>query len=79
MTEKKVSFEAQLSELEKIVTNLENGSIPLEEALEQFKNGVKLSQDLEKKLNDADATVAKLMDQDGQIKPLDISETNDAN
>lgn len=79
MTEKKVSFEAQLSELEKIVTNLENGSIPLEEALEQFKNGVKLSQDLEKKLNDADATVAKLMDQDGQIKPLDISETNDVN
>ena len=77
MTDKKKRFEEQLSELEQIVSNLENGAIPLDDALTQFQTGVELSKNLEQKLAQAEATVAKLMDEDGKLQPLDVSESSD--
>ncbi|CCI81923.1 exodeoxyribonuclease VII small subunit [Lactobacillus hominis] len=71
MAEEKNNFENQLVELQNIVTKLESGNVPLEEAMEQFQAGVKLSRDLEKKLTQAEQTVAKLIDQDGNEKELD--------
>ena len=53
MTEKKKTFEENLADLEEIVTNLESGNVPLEEAMEKFKKGVTLSKELEKTLSDA--------------------------
>ncbi|KRN97487.1 exodeoxyribonuclease VII small subunit [Companilactobacillus kimchiensis] len=66
MAEKKKTFEENLADLEEIVTNLESGNVPLEEAMEKFKKGVTLSKDLEKTLSDAEATVTKIMTKDGQ-------------
>jgi exodeoxyribonuclease VII small subunit len=71
MASKKNNFEAQLKELEDIVTKLENGDVPLEDALNQFQAGVKISRDLEKKLTAAEETVAKLIDSDGHEEKLD--------
>ena len=51
MPTKKNNFEEQLNNLEQIVTNLENGNVPLEDALKQFQEGVKISRDLDKKLD----------------------------
>ena len=66
MAEKKKTFEENLADLEAIVTNLESGNVPLEEAMEKFKKGVTLSKNLEKTLSDAEATVTKIMTKDGQ-------------
>ncbi|WEV40871.1 exodeoxyribonuclease VII small subunit [Lactobacillus sp. ESL0681] len=71
MTTKKNNFETELNDLQKIVTNLENGNVPLEDALAEFQTGVKLSRDLNQKLTDAEKTVAKLIDQDGTEHQLD--------
>lgn len=71
MAIKKNNFEEQLNELQEIVNKLESGNVPLEEALSEFQAGVKLSRELEKKLNDAEQTVAKLVDKDGNEKTLD--------
>lgn len=80
MAEKKTSFEDQMNELEEIVSNLENGNVPLEEALKDFQKGVKLSGELQKKLTDAEETVTKLMDKEGNLRPLDLPEDeNSAN
>ena len=65
MAIKKNNFEEQLNELQEIVNKLESGNVPLEDALSEFQAGVKLSRELEKKLNDAEQTVAKLVDKDG--------------
>jgi len=65
MAEKK-TFEENLADLEAIVSNLETGNVPLEEAMEKFKTGVTLSKELEKTLSDAEATVTKIMTKDGQ-------------
>ncbi len=71
MAIKKNNFEEQLNELQEIVNKLESGNVPLEDALSEFQAGVKLSRQLEKKLNDAEQTVAKLVDKDGNEKTLD--------
>lgn len=71
MATKKNNFEEQLNELQEIVNKLESGNVPLEDALNEFQAGVKLSRELEKKLNDAELTVAKLVDKDGNEKTLD--------
>ncbi|GAB5057484.1 exodeoxyribonuclease VII small subunit [Companilactobacillus alimentarius] len=66
MAEKKKTFEENLADLEAIVTNLESGNVPLEEAMEKFKKGVTLSKELEKTLSDAEETVTKVMTKDGE-------------
>ena len=71
MATKKNNFDEQLNELQEIVNKLESGNVPLEDALNEFQAGVKLSRELEKKLNDAEQTVAKLVDKDGNEKTLD--------
>lgn len=71
MAIKKNNFEEQLNELQEIVNKLESGNVPLEDALSEFQAGVKLSRELEKKLNDAEQTVAKLVDKDENEKALD--------
>ena len=71
MPTKKNNFEEQLNSLEKIVTNLENGNVPLEDALKEFQEGVKISRELDKKLTSAEETVAKLIESDGTEHELD--------
>ena len=71
MPTKKNNFEEQINSLEKIVTNLENGNVPLEDALKEFQEGVKISRELDKKLTSAEETVAKLIDSDGTEHELD--------
>ncbi|MCT7728019.1 MAG: exodeoxyribonuclease VII small subunit, partial [Lactobacillus iners] len=43
MSDQKNTFEEQLKQLQDIVTKLEGGNVPLEDALNQFQEGVKLS------------------------------------
>lgn len=61
------NFETALEELDQIVTKLETGDLPLEQALESFKRGVELSQFAQKTLTDAEETVAKMMTANGEV------------
>jgi len=67
MTKKKVtvSFEESLSELEQIVTQLEQGDISLEESLKSFERGVNLTRTCQKALQEANQKVQILMEQNG--------------
>ena len=62
---KKVSFEEAMNQLEAIVTRLEAGDVPLEEALEQFKVGMDLSKYCQDTLNNAEKTLTKIVNPDG--------------
>jgi len=61
---RKRGFEAQLVELEEIVRNLEDGSLPLEESLLLFERGIKLSRELQGALQAASLRVTKLLEGD---------------
>ncbi|XIF20299.1 MAG: exodeoxyribonuclease VII small subunit [Acetilactobacillus jinshanensis] len=71
MPKKKVSFEDNLQKLETIVNQLESGDVPLDKALDQFKNGVKLSNKLQGTLTHAENTLTKMMTDDGKEVPYD--------
>lgn len=64
----KASFEDNMNKLEQIVSELEQGDIPLEKALSEFQKGVKLSGELQSTLKNAEKTLAKEMtDDDSEI------------
>lgn len=77
MAEKKATFEDNLVELEKIVTELEQGDVPLEKALTQFQNGVKLSSKLQKTLENAEKTLTSVMNDSGEEIPFEQGSEND--
>ncbi|KRL68378.1 exodeoxyribonuclease VII small subunit [Companilactobacillus versmoldensis] len=77
MAEKKKTFEDNMADLEKIVTDLEAGNVPLEEAMEKFKTGVTLSKKLQKTLTDAETTVTKIMSKDGNESNLEDNDSKD--
>lgn len=77
MAEKKKTFEENLADLETIVTDLEAGNVPLEEAMEKFKAGVTLSKNLEKTLSDAEQTVTKIMSKDGNETNMNDNDSKD--
>ena len=47
------SIESRLSELEAILEELESGDLELDQALKKFEQGVKLSRECQKTLEDA--------------------------
>ena len=68
------TFEASLAELEKIVEQLENGDLPLEESLKLFESGVKLSRECRERLTDAERRIEVLMkDGNGNLNLSELS------
>lgn len=61
------SFEASLLELERIVKELEKGDLPLEQSLALFENGMKLSADCKKQLEEAESRVEILMKRGSEV------------
>ena len=62
---KEKKFEENLADLEVIVQKLENGDVPLEEAISEFQRGMQLSKELQKTLDQAEKTLVKVMQADG--------------
>ncbi len=68
MSENK-TFEESLNELEKIASNLENGDLVLDEAINEFEKGITLSKECSKKLDEAEKRINILVQgEDGELK-----------
>jgi exodeoxyribonuclease VII small subunit len=61
-------FEECIQRLEKIVDQLEKGEIPLEQALKLFEEGIELSNNCRKELEDAEGKVEILLKQNGKLQ-----------
>jgi exodeoxyribonuclease VII small subunit len=70
-----LTFEQSMHELETIVSKMEQGDLPLEDALQSFERGIQLAGHSQKKLKDAEQKVQILSTQDGQ-QNLDVFESN---
>jgi exodeoxyribonuclease VII small subunit len=69
-----MKFEEALKKLEKIVAELERGDLPLEESLNKYEEGIRLSRLCSKKLESAKKKVEILLKaEDGsvELKPFD--------
>ena len=57
----KKTFEQSLSQLEKIVQQLEDGDLPLEKAIKKFEEGIRLSKLCGQKLSETEKRINLLM------------------
>ena len=58
---KTVDFEKSLKKLEKIVQELENGNLSLDDALKKYEEGIELTKSCSKKLKEAKTRVERLV------------------
>jgi exodeoxyribonuclease VII small subunit len=68
-----MKFEEALARLEEIVKKMEDGDLTLEESLDAFEEGIKLSRFCTKKLDEAERRVEMLLkdeDENVEIKPF---------
>ncbi|HNJ73996.1 MAG TPA: exodeoxyribonuclease VII small subunit [Pseudomonadales bacterium] len=71
---KKSDFDQSLTRLESLVTTLERGDIPLEEALDLFEQGVKLARECQGSLRDAQQKVEILLADGETRQPFEPAE-----
>lgn len=60
------SLAATLTDVETLVTQLEDPNTPLEQSLEDFEKGIKLIREAQKALQSAELRVQTLLEQDGK-------------
>jgi exodeoxyribonuclease VII small subunit len=63
-----IPFEEAMKRLEEVVHRLEEGEIPLEEAIGLYQEGIRLSRICGQKLDAIEAKISQLLEEDGQIK-----------
>lgn len=64
--EKEQTFDEAMKDLEQIVQKLEQGDVPLEEALDKFQEGIKLSRYCRGIVEEAEKTVTSMAKEDNE-------------
>ena len=62
------SFEEQMENLEKIVSELEKGDLNLDDSITKFEEGMKISKECNKILQEAEKKITMLVNENGEIK-----------
>lgn len=62
------NFEKNMSDLENIVTELERGDLNLDESISKFEEGIKISKECNKILEEAEKKITILLEKDGDVK-----------
>lgn len=73
-TKKAPDFEASLGELEQLVTRMEQGDMPLADALQAFEQGIALTRECQGILDQAEQKVRMLVEKDGELKTVPFTE-----
>jgi exodeoxyribonuclease VII small subunit len=66
----KNSFEDKMEQLEKIVNDLEKGDMNLDDSLVKFEEGMKISKECSKILENAEKKITILLENDGEINEV---------
>ena len=68
------TFEENLTILENLVTELEQGEIDLDKAIEKYSEAMKLAKNCGDKLNEATESVNKILKENGNLEDFTIPE-----
>ena len=77
MAEKEIMFNQAMEQLEEIVRQLEQGDVPLEEALTLYQKGMELSKVCHDKLQNAEKQLVTMM-KDGKEVSVDMETEGNA-
>ncbi|HCW74047.1 MAG TPA: exodeoxyribonuclease VII small subunit [Clostridiaceae bacterium] len=64
MAKKKMTYKEMMDNLDEIIGNLEKGDLSVEESMDKYEEGVKITKDLLEILNKAEEKVKIMHDQD---------------
>ena len=78
MTKNNVSFDQAIQQLEEIVRQLEQGDVPLEDAISLYKKGMELSSVCHDKLHHAEKQLISIIDDNGDKVPFNAPEKEDS-
>ena len=78
MTKNNVSFDQAIQQLEEIVRQLEQGDVPLEDAISLYKKGMELSSVCHDKLHNAEKQLISIIDDNGEKVPFNSPENEDS-
>ena len=70
---KQENFETKIKKLEEIVTDLEKGDSSLEDSLKKFEEGMKVSKECNKLLQDAEKKITIILENNGEMNEEDFS------
>lgn len=71
---KEEKFEEKLSKLEKMVSELENGNVDLDDAIEKYTSAMKLAKECSLKLKNAEENVNKILTEEGNEEEFKVEE-----
>lgn len=74
MAKENKKFEEKITELEKIINDLENGEIDLDESIEKYIEAMKLVKECDEKLKGIEDQVNKIVLENDEIKNFEIEE-----
>lgn len=74
MLEQEIRFEDKIKELEKIVVQLENGEVGLDDAIDKYTKAMKLAKECSDKLNEVSDKVNKIMLENGKLEDFNVAE-----
>ena len=66
MAKEEVKFEDKLNSLEKMVNELENGDVDLDDAINKYTNAMKLAKECSNSLKSAEENVNKILTENGE-------------
>ncbi len=69
-----IAFEDAIKDLEKTVRDLESGNVLLDEAIEKFTNAMKLAEVCNNKLKNAEESINKILNKNGELEDFKIEE-----
>lgn len=72
--EEKLTFEEAMKNLEEIVERLEEGDVPLEEAISIYRKGMELSKLCHDKLKNVEEQLTQIITEDGKKEEFSIQE-----
>ena len=71
------NFEKSMESLEKIVTELENGELNLDESVKKFEEGMKIAKKCNKILEDAEKKITILLEKNGDLEENSFDVNNE--
>jgi len=65
-------FEEKVSDLEKIISTLENGEVDLDESIKKYTEAMKLIKECDEELKNVEKNVNKLVAENGELEDFEI-------
>lgn len=72
--EKELNFEENLDKLEELVKDLENGNVPLDDAINKYQEAMKIAKVCDEKLKNAEEAITKIVKDDNSVEDFEVTE-----